>query len=214
MADSPPLGRGPQPWGWFAAGLTLILVGVLLVAELTGWRSDEPATPPTTTTAAPPATDPGLTRLTRLTARDFSIDYPAGWSVDRVDVVPSGADYLDTTVTRVANDSHHLVRVDVLPDGDARAVADDAIASLEGRGDFDLLRDEPVRFQTRSDVYEAVYLEFELDHPVDGSRIRTIDIFFGDASGRVFAVLTRSPVADHASWASTFARVRASLSIR
>lgn len=211
MVDSPPLGRGPQPWGWFAAGLTLILVGVLLVVELTGWDNDDASIAPSSTTSVATTTDPPLTRLT---ARDFSIDYPAGWSVDRVDVVPSGAGYLDTAVTRSPHDTHHLVRVDVLPTGDPRTTADDALASLRGRPDFDLLRDDPVRFQTRSGVYDAVYLEFELDHPVDGSRIRTVDIFFGGASGRVFAVLTRAPVAGYASWESTFARVRASLSIR
>lgn len=179
-----------------------MLAGVLIVVELTGWERGTPSG--TTSPASPPTTDPGLTRLT---AADFSIDYPTGWRVARIDHVPAGAGYLDTTINRVRGDSCHLVRVDVMARGDARAVADAALASLRSRSDFTLLDDEAVQLHTRSGDYDAFSLTFEL-----GS-VRSVDVIFGDATGRVFAVLTRAPINGYDEWAPIYERVRASLRI-
>lgn len=187
-----------QRWALLAAGLVLVAVGAMLVAALVG--SDDSGT-----RSAPPASTPTSdARLTRLTARDFTIDYPSGWSVVRVDHESSGATYLDTTVRRSRGDTDHLLRVDVLPVGDPRAVADDALAALRRRDDFTLLRDEPLRLRTRSGDYDAIALDFLLGD------IRSVDVLFGDVSGRVFAVLTRSPVSEHDDWVPLYEQVRAS----
>ena len=178
-----------------------MVAGVLIVAALVGWEGDDSGT---TSPSSPPTTDRDLTRLT---ADDFSIDYPAGWTVARIDHEPAGAHYLDTTINRARGDSKHLVRVDVTALGDARTVANDALASLGERDDFRLLRDEPVQLHTRSGDYDAISLTFEL------GTIRSVDVIFGDATGRVFAVLTRAPIDDYDAWAPIYERVRASLRI-
>jgi hypothetical protein len=187
---------------WLAAAVALVLAGVLIVVQLIGWDSGPPSG--STVTSSPPTTDPGLTRLT---AADFSIDYPTGWRVARIDHVPKGAHYLDTTINRVRGDSSHLVRVDVIDAGDPRTVANDALAALRTRRGFALVHDEPVQLHTRSGDYDAISLAFEL------GGIRSVDVIFGDVTGRVFAVLTRAPVDGYDDWAPTYERVRASLRI-
>jgi hypothetical protein len=188
-------------WGWTAAGIALLGVAVVLIAALVGTDHDPVPSSSATTTS----TSPEGWRLTRLTADDFSIDYPVGWSVQRVDHVPAGATYLDTTVRRTRGSSDHLLRVDVLPAGDPRSVADDALAALRERHDFTLRHDRATRIVTRSGTYDAVELEFDL------GVIRSVDVIFEDGVGRVFAVLTRAPAAEHDDWVALYDRVRSSI---
>ena len=67
----------------------------------------------TSTTSTVPTISPESAGLTALSASDFSIRYPVGWTVEKQDVVPAGTAYRDTTIKRDVSDPHYVVRVDV-----------------------------------------------------------------------------------------------------
>jgi hypothetical protein len=188
--------------------------GGILVRDEPSSEGEASSTPttrrPTTTQRA--TTTSGSTRPTAH-AQDFSIEYPHGWQIDKLDVVPPGTAYLDTTIKRDLADPHYVVRVDVLPNGSARGTADDAIRGLRDRSGFVLLRNEPTTLYTASAAYAAVLVEFLLDHPDSGMPLHTVDVFFEDDSGRVFAILTRAPTSDWYSWEPTFESVRSSVEV-
>jgi hypothetical protein len=152
--------------------------------------------------------------LTGLQASDFSISYPNGWTVEKVDDVPKGTSYRDTTIKRDLTDPHYVVRVDVMRGKDYRTAADEAVAALQPRPSFSLISRRDAVITTGTGSVQAVYVEFLLDHPDTGARLHTVDVFFGDGSGRTFAVLTRAPDSSFASWEDVFASVRESIQPR
>ena len=149
--------------------------------------------------------------LTTVESVDFSIGYPTGWVVETLDVTPAGTTYRDTTIKRDVSDPHYVVRVDVLPSGDASTIAGDNIAVLSKVPTYRQIARRAISFATAAGTYNAVLLEFTMNHPDTGVPIHTVDVFFNDSRGRAFAVLTRSPVSEYNRLEPLLSRVRSSI---
>ncbi len=167
---------------------------------------------PTTASAVSSAREPS--DMTTLNASDFSIEYPTGWNVEKQEVVPKGTNYRDTTIKRDITDPHYVVRVDVLPGGDPQTTVDQVVTDLRRKPGFREVSRRSGPFATPSGTFDAVTLEFLLNHPDSGIPMRTVDVFFRDGRGRSFAVLTRAPESDYSAYAAIFARVRSSVAPR
>lgn len=185
-------------------------------------RTTTPATS-TPTTSTPPSTisppdsapaSSGSPGLAALQALNFSIAYPVGWTVERQDVVPAGANYRDTTIKRDLLDPHYVVRVDVSPAVETSKAVNDVVAGLSKNPSFRVLTRRPISLTTSSGTYDAIYLEFLMNHPDTGVLMHTVDILFSDNRGRSFAVLTRAPESDYSNLVLLFERVRSSFAPR
>ncbi len=151
--------------------------------------------------------------LQRLTANEFSIGYPIGWKVENQDETLAGTTTVDTTIKRTLDDPHYVLRVDMTRDKSRDQIADTTRASLRTRPSYRELSYSNITFTTQGGTYNAVYLEFLLDHQDTGTTMHCDDVIF-ETGGRTFAILTRAPSASYGSWSDLLERARESISVR
>jgi hypothetical protein len=118
--------------------------------------------------------------------------------------------FLDTTIRHSARDST-FVRVDVSPDSGGTDPAEHArgVERIVSRQeDYRLIDFSRTTFDGRP----ALRWEFVVTE--SGEPLRKVDVFFVDAAGNAFAVLTQSDAASWRRWRGTFERVSRSVTPR
>ena len=223
-ASAPAGGSAPRPR---AAGRPqstsrLVLVGVLLgltalgATVLTGKTSllSGGSTPSGSNSSARFEPPRSAAWMQTFAGVQFSLLYPMGWFVERAETSPEGVEYLDTTIRRVDGDPHYLIRVDVAQDGPAPVdTVEEVVQALQGEPGFQQVsyQSTTVRLQDGTDA-PALSLEFLLTNPDTGLLMHSVDVFF-QASGRSYAVLTRSPADQWSTWSEAFALIRNSIDV-
>jgi hypothetical protein len=137
----------------------------------------------------------------------FSVDYSGAWYVE-TDAADKGS-YLDTTIRNPVN-RDVMLRIDVTPGasiGDPVVNARQVESALRRQPGYRLLDFSRTSFQG----YPAVRWEFEVEE--HGTLLRKVDVFFENANGDGFGVLTQAPASTFALWRRYFANTRTSLAL-
>lgn len=170
--------------------------------------TEPPATvtsPPVTVTEPPSRSAPAASSgsMTHYHGSDFSIAYPASWSLDTREQFTNGT-YYDTSVRGPGS---LLLRVDMTPGAppDLYEASSAVVNALRRQSGYRELAYHPSTIAG----YPALRWEFEV--PEHGITVRKTDVFFTDRNGNGFAVLTQAPAGDWSDWAGTFAGMRSSL---
>ncbi len=158
------------------------------VAAASCQGSSTQAAPSTsTTTTAQPSSYGG---------HDFSIEYPPEWVVTHI----YEGKNLDTTFT-LPGDSTLMIRVDENP-SPGNLTPDEAAAPVIAGLQRDPTYQEVSRSHVNFDGSDALQWEFE--DTENGVRLHKIDLFFIDASGHGWGILTQAPASVWGRDASAF----------
>ena len=148
-----------------------------------------------------------LSGLEQFRGSQFDLLYPAGWIVEAAEV--SKGTYLDTTV-RNPSAPAELVRVDVT----ASSYRDPMENALEVEGYLVRQRGYQRLAMERTSLngFDAVWWEFTV--PERGVTLHKVDVFFTDAAGSGFAILTQASASTWAERRQLYDAVRDSLAPR
>ena len=189
---------------WVAIGSVVVVAGIATGIYFAATAGNEsPASADTSATArsgTPPTRAPALEQFAGI---DFSIGYPASFSVETNEVDKGG--YEDTTF-RKSGTEDTLVRVNFSA-GDMSSGMDSAYQLEEGVASSAGYRRIGITPTTLAGMPAARW-EF-LTTTDSGRTLRTVNILGHNSAGG-WGLMTRAPETGYAKWAPVFKRVRAS----
>ncbi len=188
-----------------ANGLAFAVSSRVAAPLIQAWRvAPQPVAAPTCSAGGGGSGSAGGAQAASYSGRYFSLAYPQSWSVTAGE--QSHGSYLDTTIVD-STDSSALVRVDTTPNaaGTVLSHAEQVEAALASQPGYTRL----AWHATRISGYPGWYWEFAVDE--GGVELHKVDVFFNDAGGNGFAMLTQAPASQWTGFEQLFTALRGAL---